>query len=194
LKFFLSHIILRREGIIMKIKELASLIGLLGGFLFLIAPQGWAQPKSEMKGPTIIHAFAVENGYYGYIWKIYLEAEDPDGQMLKIACSVDQVGYGHYPTHWIYLKPGFQKHFKGYLQWNTFSSKAPYLFDGTQITLKVSVLDKAGNTSKEVIFPFTFQSGVRGLFSLPAPFDQGDNPRLGYISIDLFNPSVMSVD
>jgi hypothetical protein len=160
----------------------------------MIAPQGWAQPKSEVKGPTIIHAFAIDKQYYGYIWKIYLEAEDPDGQMLKIACNVDQPGYGQYPTDWIYLKSRYQKHLKGYMQWNTFSSRAPYLFDGTQITLKVSVIDKAGNASNVVVFPFTFQSGVRGSPGLPAPFDQGDNPRLGYISIDLYNPSVMRGD
>ncbi len=29
----------------------------------------------RVKGPNIIHAFAVEKGYYGYIWKIYLEAK-----------------------------------------------------------------------------------------------------------------------
>jgi len=45
----------------------------------------------------------------------------------------------------------------------------------TQITLKVSVFDKAGNESNEVIFPFTFETGVRSPYSynLPAPFDQG---------------------
>jgi hypothetical protein len=73
-------------------------IGLLCWILFLIAPQGWAQQKSEAKGPAIIHAFAVDKGYYGSIWKIYLEAEDPNGQMLKIACNVHQPGYGQYPT------------------------------------------------------------------------------------------------
>jgi hypothetical protein len=178
----------------MKMNERVCLIGLLFGVGLLIAPQGWAQPKLEAKGPSIIHAFAIDKQYYGYIWRIYLEAEDPDGQMLKIACNVDQPGYGQYPTDWIYLKPRYQKHFKGYIQWNTFSSKAPYLFDWTQITLKVSVIDRAGNASNEVVFPFTFQSGVRGSPRLPAPFDQGDNPRLGYINIDLINPSVKSVD
>jgi len=56
----------------MKTRGQVYLVGLLFGILFLIAPQGWAQPKPEAKGPTIIHAFAVEKGYYGYIWKIYL--------------------------------------------------------------------------------------------------------------------------
>ncbi len=30
-----------------------------------------------------------------------------------------------------------------------------------QITLKVSIFDKAGNESNVVVFPFTFESGVK---------------------------------
>ena len=165
--------------------------------------EGMAQPLSNPEGgkplrpgtraPVITHAFAVEKGYYGYIWKIYIEAEDPDGDMLRIASVVDQTGYGHYPADWIYLKSPYQKHFKGYIQWNTFSSKTSYMTEWTQITLKVSVFDKAGNESNEVIFPFTFETGVRSPYSynLPAPFDQGDLQRLGYVQIDLYDPTRM---
>jgi len=106
----------------MKTKTQLYLIGLLFGMVLLMAVQGWTQPKPETTGATIINAFAVDKGYYGYVWKIYLEAEDPNGQMLRVACSVDQPGYGHYPADWVYLKPEFQKHFKGYIQWNTSSS------------------------------------------------------------------------
>jgi hypothetical protein len=135
----------------------------------------------------------VEKAYYGYIWKIYIEGEDPDGDMLRIASVVDQVGYGHYPTDWIYLKSPNRKYFKGYLQWNTFSSRASRLEEWTQITLKVSVIDKAGNESNEVVFPFTFESGVKSpyQYQLPAPFDQGDMPRLGHIFVDLFESREM---
>jgi hypothetical protein len=159
----------------------------------LFGPEGVKPPKPGTSAPIITHAFAVERGYYGYIWKIYIEAEDPDGDMLRIASIVDQTGYGYYPTDWIYLKSPYQKHFKGYLQWNTFSSRTDYLSEWTQIALKVSVFDKAGNESNEVIFPFTFETGVRSpyQYKLPAPFDQGELPRLGYIQIDLFDPTRM---
>jgi hypothetical protein len=42
-----------------------------------------------------------------------------------------------------------------------------------------------------VIFPFTFETGVRSPYeyTLPAPFDQGDLPRLGYVQIDLYDPT-----
>jgi hypothetical protein len=59
--------------------------------------------------------------------------------------------------------------------------------------LKVSILDKAGNESNVVVVPFTFETGVKDEYNykLPAPFDQGDIKRLGYISIDLFPPGGM---
>jgi hypothetical protein len=178
----------------MKIKKIYLLsICYLLVTTFFITYEGWAQPKPGTHAPIITHSFAVEKGQYGFIWKIYIEAEDPDGDMLKIASVVDQTGYGHYPTDWIYLKPQSQKYFKGYLQWNTFSSKASFLTEGTQITLKVSVIDKAGNESNEVVFPFTFEYGIKSpyRYKLPDPFDQGDLPRLGYIQIDLFEPTQM---
>jgi len=172
----------------MNTKTQNYLIALLLVMAFLIAHHGWAQPKPEITGATILNAFAVDKGYYGCVWKIYLEAEDPNGQMLRIACSVDQAGYGHYPADWVYLKPEFQKRFKGYIQWNTFSSKASTLSEGTQIVLRVSIFNRAGHESKEVVFPFTFLSEFRGQPNLPTPFDQGANPRLGYLHIDLFSP------
>ena len=144
------------------------------------------------KAPIITHTFAADKGHYGSIWNIYIEAEDPDEDMDKIAVIVDQRGYGYYPTDWIVLKPRYRKFLLGYLQWNTFSSKTSYLPDQTQISLKVSIFDKAGNESNEVVFPFTFESGVRSPYprQLPAPFDQGVIPRLGYIMIDLYGERI----
>jgi len=172
------------------------LSGVVMALVLFTSPGAWTQPKPEIRGPIITHAFAVDKGSYGYIWKIYIEAEDPGGEMLRIAAVVDQPGYGHYPTDWIYLKPQYQKRFRGYIQWNTFSSKASYLREWTQITLKVSIVNKAGNESNEVVFPFTFESGVKDQYQykLPAPFNEGDVPKLGNIFIDLYEPTLMSGD
>ena len=175
----------------MRTRRIFWLFSLILGLVLFNAHPGLTgeEPKPEARGPIVTHAFAVERGYYGYIWKIYLEAEDPGGQMLRIASVVDEVGYGHYPTDWIYLKPQYQKHFKGYIQWNTFSTKASYLPEWTQITLRVSVFDKAGNESNKVVLPFTFEiTPEQYAYQLPAPFDQGDLPRLGHVMIDLYYP------
>jgi len=139
-----------------------------------------------INAPIITHAFAVDKGRYGSIWKIYIEAEDPGGDMDKIAVVVDQTGYGHYPTEWIFLKPQFREHLIGYFQWHTFSSKASNLPEWTQMTVKVSIFDKAGNESNQVVFPFTFESGSRNEgYQLPAPFDEENISQLGNIMIDL---------
>jgi hypothetical protein len=172
-------------------KKIFLLFSLILGVILFTAPHGWTQPKPVGRGPIITHVFAVEKGYYGYIWKIYLEAEDPDGQMLRVASVVDEDGYGRYPTDWIYLKSQYQKHFKGYMQWNTFSTKTSYLPEWTQITLRVSVFDKAGYESNEAVLPFTFEiTPEQYAYKLPGPFDQGDLTKLGYIMIDLYYPGM----
>jgi len=174
----------------MRIKKTLFFFGVLLAVLLFASPPGWAQPKPGTSAPIITNSFAVEKGEYGYIWKIYIEAEDPDGDMLRIASVVDQVGYGHYPTDWIYLKSQYRQHFKGYIQWNTFSPRAGRLPQWTIITVKVSIYDKAGNESNVVVFPFTFESGVvnRYSYTLPPPFDQGNLLRVGYITTELIDP------
>ena len=151
----------------------------------IIAPIGRAQSKPATRLPVITNSYAADRGQYGTPWKIYLEAEAGDAQMIKIAAVVEQLGFGHYPTDFTLLKSPYRNHLRGYLQWNTFSLKGPLVDEGDQIILKISVIDRAGNESQEVSFPFTFVSGVRSQGPLPAPFDQGDIPKLGYISIDL---------
>jgi len=188
-------------------------------FLLLITPKGWTQlkpesqapnttyaswwkatipavgetqPKPEAKPPIITHAFAAERGGYGYIWKIYIEAEAGTAPISKIAMVVDEPGTGRYPTDWLILKPQYQEHLKGYIQWNTHSLSGN-LQEWTQITLKVCMIDKAGNESNVVVFPFTFERGVKDQYTyqLPAPFDEGNIPKLGYVDIDLFPPGGM---
>ena len=173
----------------MKNTKLIYFVGFLFALSFLIPANGWTQPNPEARGPIITHAFAVTKGYYGYIWKVYIVAEAGNAPMSRIAMVVDQPGFGHYPTDWLIVKPQSQKDLKGYIQWNTHSISG-YLPEWTEITLKVSIIDKAGNESNVAFFPFTFETGVRDQYKykLPAPFDQGDIPKLGYIGIDLFAP------
>jgi hypothetical protein len=173
----------------MSVKKSFLLVVLAAAMILSVNSTGWTQAKPGTTAPVITNSFAVEKGKYGFIWKIYIEAEDPDGDMLRIASVVDMAGGGHYPTDWTYIKPQDRKHFKGYLQWNTFSSAGSDLEEWTHITVKVSVFDKAGNESNEVVFPFTFESGVKGqyAYNVPAPFDQGDVKRLGYIDVNLID-------
>jgi hypothetical protein len=172
----------------MMTRKIVCVFGVLA-ITFFVYSNGWAQSKLDSKAPIITNSFAIEKGYYGYIWKIYIEAEDPDGDMLKIASTVDQPGWGHYFTDTVLIKSKNRSHFKGYVQWNTFSSNTSYIREFTIITLKVSIIDKAGNESNVVVFPFQFVSRSVPKYELPSPFNK-DDMRLGYIHIDLFEPSL----
>ena len=162
------------------------------GFLILtmlsVGSEGWTQSKSDAKAPVITNSYAASKGRYGTVWRIYVEAKDTDPEMSQIAVVVDQPGYGRYPTDFILLDPQYRNQFKGFLQWNTFSSKGAVLKEGVEITLRISVIERGGAQSKEVVFPFTFISGVREQEEVPTTFDEGNVPRLGYISIDLVSP------
>lgn len=172
-------------------------LSLISGLILLAASQGCVSLPVSPPGtkPIITHAFInKERGIYGSILKIYLEAEDPQGYMFRIATGVDQVGYGGYPTDWIYLARQNEHHLIGYLQWNTFSFHASRMPEWTQITINVSILDTDGNESNTVVFPFEFVSEAVPETPLPPSFNQGNISRLGYIDINLFNPFEMGDD
>ena len=173
----------------MKIAKNLSILGLFVALSFLFEPIASAQLAPAAKPPAITHAFAVDKGSYhnGYIWKIYIEAEAGDANMSRIALVMNQPGAGSYPPDWINIKSQYQKNLKGYLQWNARNVSGNYL-EGTMITLRVSILDKTNRESNVAVFYFTFESGVKDQYKLPAPFDQGDIPRLGYINFDLKSP------
>ena len=162
---------------------------LIAGFVVVGYSNGYSQALGSVKPggkpPVITNSYSPEQVKNGDALKFYIAAEDPDGDMLRIAVTVSQLGYGDYFTDWTYLKSGDQKSFKGYLQWNT---HAGFLRDWTKVTLKISVFDKTGNESNEVVMPMTFVSSAVLYPPAPAPFDQKDIHRLGYIHINLIDP------
>ena len=168
------------------------LCGAVVALVVFSGTQGWTQSRSGSSVPIITHAFTIEKIKYGDILKVYVEAEDPTGNMLRIATVVDQAGFGRYPTSWVYLKPTDRKHFRGYLQWNTHSSKTPFVSEFTPITLTVSVFDKSGNQSNERAFPITFESGVKpaSSYQLPSPFDEKGIKKLGSVNIELMDLTI----
>jgi hypothetical protein len=141
--------------------------------------------------PTITASFAVDKGRFGDPIKVYLAAEHPTGVMKMVAVQVTQVGYGSYPTSWSILKPEYGKKFAGYFQWNTSSATAQRMPEWTNITMDITVIDTSGNQSKAVLLPYQFVTGATPSPVLPSPFDQAEMERIGWIKVDLVNPSRM---
>jgi hypothetical protein len=174
-------------------KKMALFFALVVFFLYAGCANHQAMPRggtppSGSKPPLITSYFAPEKGRQGDIIKIYLAAEDPEGDMRNIGTQITQVGYGVYPTDWTYLREKYRGHFVGYLQWNTVSSD-PFPW-WTRISINISVFDRQGNESNQIVLPFEFISGARSTVVPPVPFDQAGIPRLGYISTELRNPGL----
>ena len=144
-------------------------------------------PTSASKPPVITDFYGPEVARCGDPIRFYLTAEDPNNDMLRVAVVISQVGYGNYETDWTYLKRDSEGRFKGYLQWNT-QSKHGSIPEWNRVSVNISVIDKTGLESNQVVIPMMFESYAVSYAPPPAPFDQGDVPQLGYIHIDLFNP------
>ncbi len=138
--------------------------------------------------PFIAKIYAVDKVRYGDALRIYFEADAPKGYISRIAVAVDQVGYGHYPAHFIYLNPPIPNHLIGYLQWNTFSSMTKRMPEWTQLSISVSIFDTAGHESNTAALPLVLVSEAVTSPPPPAPFDKEAIPRLGYVHINLINP------
>ena len=150
----------------------------------LFAPYyGWTQERQKTHAPVITHAYAPDRVPHGSTeLNIYIEAEDADGDMNYVFVVVDEPGHGPYPPDRVLLSPQHRSHLKGFLQWNRVRPGAP-LAEGTQIRVRVSIADKARNVSNEVVFPITFVSGISAQQDIPAPFNDINIPRIGYVGV-----------
>jgi hypothetical protein len=82
-------------------KRIAA-IASIGAVFVLLMGIGYTKSLNEWlikpggSPPVITHWYASEKLHHGDIWKIYLEANDPDGDMVHFVCIFDQLGFGYY--------------------------------------------------------------------------------------------------
>ncbi len=175
-------------------KRIAAFV-FIGALLTLPLGMGYSKPKPLAEWlikpggspPVITNWFASEELNPGDIWNIYLEANDPDGDIREFVCIFDQVGYGSYSPHYVVVKKQHREELRGYL--NFFSSAGPgQLREWTQLSLTVFIRDKGGNASNIVVFPLLlFLRAKQG--PPPPPFDIGGLEKLGTIMVKLVDPA-----
>ncbi len=141
--------------------------------------------KPGGSSPVITHSFAAEKLSHGDIWKIYLEAEDPDGDMRGIVYGVDKGGAGHRFKSFV-IKKGNRARLLGYLD-GFFSSPVTAVAEWTELTVTLYIRDKRGNTSNKVVFPLALTRGVKQE-PPPPPFDRAGLKSLGTFWVKLFSP------
>jgi hypothetical protein len=132
--------------------------------------------------PVISQSFAPKQVRPGDTWKVYLNASDPDGDMKRIACTIDQPGVGTYPVGFTNVPEENRKELSGYLFLNTFGPYGYNWLNFLSITLTVQIQDEAGHYSQPAIFPLSFQALSTPEIPPPGIFKEQD---LGPIMITL---------
>jgi hypothetical protein len=168
---------------------------LIGAFVVIFLSAGCstspAQRGTEPGGspPIIKHSFAAGQVASRDFWKIYLQADDPDGDMRHIVYVIDQVGYGTYPPSYVWIKAGYREKLRGYLRvfFNARRRRGFGVPEGTQLNLTLYIEDRGGNTSERVVLPLVISQGAKQ--EPPPPlFDSGQLETVGTITIMLNVP------
>jgi hypothetical protein len=144
---------------------------------------GERRPKPQGSPPVITRSFASEKLSHNDKLKIYLEANDPDGDMRKIVAVVSRGRRGSRPNY-VSIKKGDRAKLFAYLDCMIWSGIGDLRNEWGRLTLTLFILDKGGNTSNRVVFPLAlsrrFKQGPP-----PPPFDAGKLKKLGTIWVDL---------
>jgi hypothetical protein len=125
-------------------------------FLLLPGCAAYQQPNDSTDGdrpPVILATYAPEVIRPGAVWKVYLRAADPDGDMKEIDAVIWQTGFGYYSTDITWIKKDDAKELAGYLYLNT-PVDPTLLSDRFILTLLVE--DRQGHKSEPVKVPFHF--------------------------------------
>jgi hypothetical protein len=169
------------------IGRIVLILALMALLFVMVRCTTLAERQAEPAGspPVVTHSFAVEKLSHGDTWKIYLEAEDPDGDMRTIKYSIGKGGYIHSFKSFV-IKKGNRARLLGYLD-GFLSSPTTAVAEWTELTLTLYIRDKRGNTSDKVVFPLALTRGVKQ-GPPPPPFDKGGLKGLGVFWVKLYAP------
>jgi hypothetical protein len=130
--------------------------------------------------PVILDSYASESIRPGANWRVYLKAQDADGDMKYIVAELWQAGVGYYTNNFTYIKGADREGFAGYLVLRTPSDTT---LIGDEFILMVLVRDCQGNKAEPIYLPLTFDYGAPQ--GIPEGWETATNRRLGNILIDI---------
>ena len=137
-------------------------------------------------GPPVLKAvWSPETLKPGAVWRIYLEAEDPDGDLKDIATELSYAPATFSKFYFTEIKEGQRKYVKGYVFTRTALSTK---IIGERFRLKLAVRDQNDTKSEvvEVILKFSRKSGDE----LPAEWQDAAESKLGGIFPEAFRDIV----
>jgi hypothetical protein len=133
--------------------------------------------------PIVLDSYATESVRPGATWRVFLEAQDADGDIHSIITQLVQPGIGYYSPDFTYIKGVDQEGFAGYLILRT-----PRDYDLLQeyVEATLTIQDREGNKSEPVNFTLRFdnKSGF-GPQEVPEKWKMAANRKLGTIMVEI---------
>jgi hypothetical protein len=133
--------------------------------------------------PRILDSYAAESVRPGATWRVFLKAQDADGDMHSIITQLVQPGIGYYPPDFTYIKEAEREGFAGYLILRT---PPDYWLLQEYVEATLTIQDCAGNKSEPVKFTLRFdlKSGY-GPQEVPERWQGAAERKLGTIMVQI---------
>ena len=143
-------------------------------------------PGSKGHPPELLGYYAAKEIRPGETWNVYLKAKDIDSDMKYIVAVLSVKGDASSPTSEIWLKGVNRSDCDGYIFMNTPPLDMTLLSTLGKLSLSIFIRDWAGNKSKTVKLPLTFNESAEPE-KVPANWQEAANNELGYISNTLLS-------
>jgi hypothetical protein len=155
--------------------------------LFLVAGctacKGVKTAQGGDEPPMILDSYAAESVRPGATWRVFLKAQDADGDMHSIITQLVQPGIGYYPPDFTYIKEADREGFAGYL---ILTTPPDYWLLQEYVEATITIQDCEGNKSEPVNFTLRFdnKSGF-GPQEVPEKWQMAAKRKLGTIMVEI---------
>ena len=163
-----------KEKMVKKQLLIFLLVGTLFGCGAFVDEVKQAIPERRGSIPVISDSFAPRNVRPGTVWKIFIEAQDADGDMQDIVSSIAPATRSVLKYEYTAVKPAEAGLLKGYL-FATTPISAELL--GEKFDVNIFIRDRAGNKSESIGFTVHFTSEAGG--GLPEKWQAVSDNQLG---------------
>ena len=145
--------------------------------------KGVKSPSNGGEPPVILDSYDTAPIRPGTSWRIFLKAEDPDGDIRYIAAQLQQPGVGYYPASFNYIKGAEREGFEGYI---FLRSPADRTLLSDTFHLEILLRDCEGNASEPVRFTLRFDlKADYAIQPVPEKWQRAAKRKLGSIQVEI---------
>ena len=140
-------------------------------------------PIDPGHSPVILDSYASQNIKAGKVWKIFLEAEDKDGDMKDIVAAIAPAAQSFLSYSFVSIHEKESGHLAGYVFVRTPLSTS---LQGKIFSMTIFIRDKEGRRSKSVGFLLRFTEEIEAESELPEKWEHASTNKLGGVFPDYF--------